>query len=365
MTLPGRFRTLFLALMLVSLITFLSIVIWQVSKNDSSSISEMTPVATTVWEALLAQTPVAYTTPLPATAKTPLDGTYAKIDPSQPQWWLCRRCADYRPSGGIWKLQFDQGIMRIYYEVTGWKTIASYTVDGDHLTIFNDPYCRDEVGTYSWKIEAGDLELETIRDTCSFDLRGENLGGQNWSACPPENESAPIPSGCEAQIAIPATPTPASLPVTVTVYGGDSRFFSQPPEVFAPANSDDTSPPAGIAVTFHEESIPYGLNRVVWWQGDWVEATTEQPYTAMGVQFFGGPAIGWARVLFDGLEVWRGNTAAMATDGLGHYGGYVNIANFTPGLHTIRVESLGFDYHPVTVASFGFSTQVVHDSEEP
>lgn len=350
-------------LFLVGVSLSVLLAIWALNAQQDDS---LTPTAAaTTWDLLLAQTPVAYTTPLPAEIKTPIDGTYAKIDPSPPQWWLCRRCADYRPSGGIWKLQFERGVMRIYYEVTGWKSLASYTVEGDHLTLFNDPYCRDEVGEYTWKIEAGNLELETISDTCSFDLRGENLSGQNWTTCPSAPEPSEIASGCEAQIVIPATPTPASLPVTVTVYGGDSRFFTQPPEVYAPANSDDTPPPAGIAVTFHEDSIPYGLNRVVWWQGDWVEATTEQPYTAMGVQFLGGPAIGWARVLFDGLELWRGNTAAIANDGLGHYGGYVDISGFTPGQHTIRVESLGFDYHPVTVSSFGFSTQAVKDIQEP
>jgi formylglycine-generating enzyme required for sulfatase activity len=74
----------------------------------------------------------------------------------------------------------------------------------------------------------------------------------------------------------------------------------------------------------------------------------------MGVQFFGEPQIGWARVLFDGAEVWRGNTAEIWSK-YNYRGGYIEISGFKPGRHTIRAESLGFDYHPVTVASFGFS----------
>lgn len=318
--------------------------------------------ATTVWDVLLEQTPVAYTTSLPASVATPLDGTYAKIDQSQPQWWLCLRCADYRPAGGIWKLQFDKGVMRIYYEVTGWKSIASYEVVGERLTLFNDPYCHNEVGEYTWRIEDGNLKLDAVQDSCSFELRPQNLSAQPWVNCAAAPSS---PSGCEESLPIPVTPAPADLPVTVDVYGGDSRFYAQPPELFAPANSADTPPPQGITVTFHQDSIPYGLNRVVWWHGDWIEATTELPFTAMGVQFFGGPSIGWARVLFDGVEVWRGNTAAIATDGLGHYGGYVSISGIMPGKHTIRVESLGFDYRPVTVSSFGFSTQDVIEQAGP
>lgn len=332
----------FIALTLVSLVFSLTLL----DDTESNGVETI--------EALFAQTPVAYTTPLPDAITTPLDGTYAKIDDSQPQWWLCRRCADYRPAGGIWKLQFDKGVMRIYYDVTGWKSLASYVVEEDRLTIFNDPYCHNEVGEYTWRIEAGRLKLNTVQDTCSFDLRAQNLSTQTWSDC----ATTPAePSGCAEQVAIPAAPTPADLPVTVHVFAGDSRFFAHPPELYAPANSEDTAPPAGVTVTYHQESIPYGLNRVVWWHGDWIEATTELPFTAMGVQFFGGPSIGWARVLLDGVEVWRGNTATLGDDGLGHYGGYVNISGLTHGKHTIRVESLGFDYHPVTVSSFGFSRQ--------
>jgi hypothetical protein len=76
----------------------------------------------------------------------------------------------------------------------------------------------------------------------------------------------------------------------------------------------------------------------------------------MGVQIYGDHTIGWARVLLDGEEVWRGDTAAIWSH-LGRHGGYIEISGYDPGRHTIRVESMGFDYHPVTVAFFGFSEQ--------
>lgn len=349
------FVAAFLALTFVSLIFLVSVL-------DKTEPEPMEAAATTAWDVLLEQTPVAYTTPLPEAATTALDGTYAKIDQSQPQWWLCLRCADYRPAGGIWKLQFDKGVMRIYYEVTGWKSVASYTVEDDRLTIFNDPYCRDELGEYNWHRDEANLTLDVIQDACSFSLRAQNLSQQLWSDCAATD--TPLP-GCEENLPVPPAPAAADLPVTVSVHGGDSRLYAQPPELYAPANSADTPPPPGITVTYHQNSIPYGLNRVVWWQGDWVEATTELPFNNLGVQFFGGPALGWARVLLDGVEVWRGNTAAIGTDGLGHYGGYVNMAGITPGQHTIRVESLGFDYRPVTVSSFGFSNQEIVERAGP
>jgi hypothetical protein len=77
--------------------------------------TQIAATATSAWNVLLDKTPIAYTTPRPVPLQSPLDGTYTKVDPSWPQWWQCRRCADYRPAGGIWKLQFNQGVMRIYY----------------------------------------------------------------------------------------------------------------------------------------------------------------------------------------------------------------------------------------------------------
>ena len=84
------------------------------SNQDPSTATEaisVTATPTGLWTGLLLDMPVAFSTPLPEENWTPIDGTYAKLDPSNPQWWACRRCADYRPAGGIWKLQFNKGVM--------------------------------------------------------------------------------------------------------------------------------------------------------------------------------------------------------------------------------------------------------------
>ena len=320
------------------------------------------------WLDLQSQTPVPHTTPLPESEWTPIDGTYTKLDPSLPQWWACRRCADYRPAGGIWKLQIDKGVMRIYYPITGWRSVASYTVSGDRLFIFNDPYCPQEVGEYSWKLEDmwnladRSLEIEVVADSCSIELRGENLGNQAWLSCMPPNEMTGVsdhwhkPPGCEENPVPPVTAADPSLPVTVNVHPGYTRDFAVQPDIYADANSEENPSPESIQVTHSDESISYGLNRVLWGEGDWVQASTDLPFESMGVQIYGDHTIGWARVLFDGEEVWRGNTAEIWSH-LGRHGGYIEISDFEPGRHTIRIESMGFDYHPVTVAYFGFNHQ--------
>lgn len=325
-----------------------------VGAATGESVDMATATPTSPWKSLLEATPIAHSAPLPDAVPSALDGTYVKLDLSTfPQWWLCRRCADYRPAGGIWKLQFDEGVMRIFYEVTGWRSIASFTVSGDHLRIFNDGYCPELAGEYSWRVEEGRLKLEEISDSCAFGLRGSNLSMYPWALCSDPEASQDQP-GCEETLVAPPAPPPEDLQATVLVHGGSSRLFDTPPDLFVFANTADRPPPEAIEITSHDQSIPHGLYRILWWNGDWVEASFDLPITSVGVQFFGDPQIGWARVIFDEQEVWRGNTSAIWSE-FGQHGGYIELSDFEPGPHTIRVESLGFDYRPVTVFGFGFS----------
>ncbi|RIK53357.1 MAG: hypothetical protein DCC59_07350 [Chloroflexi bacterium] len=320
--------------------------------ETATSAASPSPTSTSVWTALLEATPFAYLTPLPEPVQSAIDGLYVKLDQSRPQWWKCLRCADYRPAGGLWRLQFDKGVMRVFYDVTGWRSIASYSVDGDRIRIFNDPYCPEYVGEYRWSVSGEGLNLEVVNDPCAFDLRAKNLGRQSWNSC----AVAKAP-GCADIERGETSIISENISEDVAVYGGDSRFFASPADLYAHANAGDMPPPEGIQISYADEAIPYGLHRVLWWNGTWIEASVnDESFTAMGVQILGEQTIGWARVLFDGEEVWRGDTAAI-WEKLGRHGGYIQISGFEPGAHVIRVEALGFDYRPVTVASFGFSRE--------
>ena len=193
----------------------------------------ITPMPTNTWSSLLEITPIPYASPLPESDQTRIDGTYAYFDPAPPQWWACLRCADYRPAGGVWRLQFYRGVMRIYYEVTGWKSLASYTVLGDHLYLFNDPYCKDATGEYKWDLVDGRLTLEIVDDPCSFRLRGQNLSGGVWEECP-AGHAADVeqPRGCTdatvEPIIVPALPDG----LKVTVHEADVRLDAPTPDVF-------------------------------------------------------------------------------------------------------------------------------------
>ena len=312
-------------------------------------------VPTRVWPALLQVTPQPFASPLPPADVTALDGMYAKYDAAPPQWWLCLRCADYRQAGGTWRVQFDRGIMRIYYEVTGWHSLASYTVSEDRLYLFNDPYCKEVSGEYKWKLTDGNLTLEVVDDPCSFQLRGKNLSAQSWEVCPANNSTtSEEPRGCTDPEIEPITSPTLAEGVNVTVHEADVRLTPPSPEVFVNASGTDRPAPEDIQLSYSDDSILYGTNRVLWTDEDWAEVVSEMPFSSIGVQFRGDYVIGWARVLFDGNEVWRGDTSKIWSKEKIH-GGYVEVSGFEPGEHTLRVERLSVDSRPVIVAFFGFN----------
>jgi hypothetical protein len=322
------------------------------SDGFDNDVSPSTPAPTNVWSSLLEITPVPYANPLPESDQNPIDGTYAYFDPAPPQWWACLRCADYRPAGGVWRLQFDRGVMRIYYEVTGWKSLASYTVSGDRLYLFNDPYCKESTGEYTWALMDGDLSLEVVDDPCSFELRGQNLSGGVWEECPVDDAAGVQSRGCTELSATPMTIPTLPDGLNVTVHKADVRLDPPTPDVFVNASGLDQSMPEDVHLDYSDESIYYGANRVLWTDDDWVEITTDAPLKSVGVQFRGDYVIGWARVLFDGEEVWRGDTTRIWSE-LKVHGGYIEISGFEPGEHTLRVERLELDSRPVVVAFFG------------
>ena len=312
----------------------------------------ITPTPTNTWSSLLEITPIPYASPLPESDQTPIDGTYAYFDPAPPQWWACLRCADYRPAGGAWRLQFDRGVMRIYYEVTGWNSLASYMVSGDRLYLFNDPYCKEATGEYKWDLVEGNLTLKVVDDPCSFQLRGRNLSEGVWEGCLANDAVDLQPRGCTEPTVEPMTIPTLPDGLNVMVHEADVRLDAPTPDVFVNASGTGQSLPEGVLLSYSNDSILYGTNRVLWSDDDWVEITTDAPFKSIGVQFRGDYVIGWARVLFDGEEVWRGDTTRIWAE-LRIHGGYIEVSGFEPGEHTLRVERLEIDSRPVVVAFFG------------
>jgi hypothetical protein len=167
--------------------------------------NSVTATPADIWKTLLQRTPVPWTTPLPPEAPTDIDATYVKTNPRLATPFPCARCPDYALEGGVWKFQLDKGIFRIYHAASGWRSLGSYTVSGDRLYLFNDPYCSRDTGVYTWKLEQGSLTLFEVDDPCSQGLRTANLIDQPWLSCRPPNREAAItdhwnkPEGCDPE----------------------------------------------------------------------------------------------------------------------------------------------------------------------
>ncbi len=155
------------------------------------------------WQEIQLWTPYPHTTPLPPRTETPIDGSYVRIDPRTGERTPCRRCPPYPPEGGVWKLYLSEGIFRVYHPRTGWRTLGSYTVDGDEITFFNDPQCHLAVGRFSWARDARTLQLALVADDCELGTRAKNFTSQPWLSCQPPNHEAAVtghwhvPAGCE------------------------------------------------------------------------------------------------------------------------------------------------------------------------
>jgi hypothetical protein len=156
-----------------------------------------------IWSALLQKTPYPHMAPLPARMPTALDGTYTKFDPKKSPPVPCRRCPDYVPQGGIWKLNLDKGIFRIFHESTGWRSLGSFVIDGSRVQFFNDPCCIEVKGFYGWSLSQGRLNLQVVEDKCAIGQRAKNLTKLPWLSCQPPSLEAGFsdqwskPPGCE------------------------------------------------------------------------------------------------------------------------------------------------------------------------
>jgi hypothetical protein len=148
------------------------------AKPSPAGNADVSPSA--IWSELLKKTTFPHTAPLPPQRPTILDGTYSKFDPLERAPVACRRCPDYVPAGGNWKLNFGNGVFRIMHEFTGWRSIGSFVSDGNRMRLFNDPTCIEVTGAYFWALKDGRLEFQVIQDECAIGMRARNLTKQVW-----------------------------------------------------------------------------------------------------------------------------------------------------------------------------------------
>jgi hypothetical protein len=151
--------------------------------------------------------PFPYGAPLPPPIATNIDGLYTRELALDGTPTPCKRCAGYRLEGGEWTLYFNRGIYKVFHQLTDFESVGSYTVSGNQLTLFNDPYCEEDLamkGAYTFAVQGSTLRLKVVGDDlCSIHLRAKNLTATVWSKkgdapnvnggpCQPPNREAAI-----------------------------------------------------------------------------------------------------------------------------------------------------------------------------
>ena len=222
------------------------------------------------------------------------------------------------------------------------------------------------MGAYSWCVdwEEGDIDEDGQIDYFHYiqddpmildERDSDDLeSAEEVAISAPPSSGAVYEGKCKENLVVDSC---IELNSEVNVYSLYVMEQGNPPEIKVAANTAEQSPPGGIEVSSGGVSTGYGTGMILWQEGDWVEATSSDSYQAVGVQVHGDQTIGWARALFDGQEIWRGDTSTY-TIAEGRYGVYVEVRCFPAGKHTLRIEGLGQEGsgggRTIPVSYFGF-----------
>jgi hypothetical protein len=134
--------------------------------------------------------PYAYTTPTPAPEPTPLDGTYLRIltldDVGGVLPFRCLRCPPYFPNAGVSTLVLHQGNYWLNHQLSDFRAVGMFTIDGHRITLFNDPWCPQDHGVYHWSYQGEALMFQAISGTCAYEqARANDLSLVPWTRIKP------------------------------------------------------------------------------------------------------------------------------------------------------------------------------------
>jgi hypothetical protein len=134
--------------------------------------------------------PYPYTTPTPPPGPTPVDGTYLRIltleDVDGLLPFRCLRCPPYFPNAGVSTLILHHGNYWLNHQLSGFRALGMFTIDGRRIRFFNDPWCPQDHGVYRWNDAGGILTFEAISGTCAYEkARAKDLSMVPWTRIKP------------------------------------------------------------------------------------------------------------------------------------------------------------------------------------
>ena len=133
--------------------------------------------------------PYPFTSPTPPPSPTEIDGTYLRTltlrDVGGPKIGLpyrCFRCPPYRVDAGVSTLVLFEGAFYVHHHLSGFRTRGSFVVDGDQITLFNDPNCPDVTAVYEFERTGRGLRFRVVEDDCPFSgERAFDLMASPWA----------------------------------------------------------------------------------------------------------------------------------------------------------------------------------------
>lgn len=138
--------------------------------------------------------PYPFMSPTPPPEPTTIDGTYLRSmtlrDVGGARVGLpyrCLRCPPYRIDAGVSTLIFAKGAFYLHHHLSGFRSLGSYVVEGDRVTLFNDANCPQKPGVYRFELTAHGIRFRVVEDDCPFSgERAFDLMVRPWtrvSAC--------------------------------------------------------------------------------------------------------------------------------------------------------------------------------------
>ena len=102
--------------------------------------------------------PYPFMSPTPEPEVTEIDGTYLRTLTLDEVGgariglpYRCLRCPPYRIDAGVSTLVLHEGAYYLDHQLSNFRTMGSFVVQGDRLTLFNDANCPQTPGVYEWK----------------------------------------------------------------------------------------------------------------------------------------------------------------------------------------------------------------------
>jgi hypothetical protein len=72
------------------------------------------------------------------------------------------------------------------HQLSEFRALGMFTIDGHRITFFNDPWCPQDHGVYRWSYRDDALTFEAISGTCAYEkARANDLSKTPWTRIKP------------------------------------------------------------------------------------------------------------------------------------------------------------------------------------